>query len=31
MRYERSSNMFLCIGMRGFIREGFLESRLLPE
>jgi hypothetical protein len=30
MRYERSGNWFLCIGMRGFIAEGFLESRLLP-
>jgi len=30
MRYERSSNMYLCIGVRGFDREGFLESRLLP-
>ncbi len=30
MRYERSGNMFLCIGMRGFIYEGILESRLLP-
>ena len=31
MRYERSDNIFLCIGVRGFIRVGFLESRLLPE
>ena len=30
MRYERSGNSFLCIGMRGFIGEGLLESRLLP-
>lgn len=30
MRYERSDNIFLCIGMRGFICGGFLESRLLP-
>jgi len=28
MRYERSSIGILHIGMRGFIREGFLESRL---
>lgn len=31
MRYERSNNTFLCIGVRGFEFKGFLESRLLPE
>jgi hypothetical protein len=31
MRYERSDNSFLCIGMRGFIEGSLLESRLLPE
>jgi len=30
MRYERSANIFLCIGVRGFEWEGVLESRLLP-
>jgi len=31
MRYERTDEIFLCIGVRGFDYEGFLESRLLPE
>jgi hypothetical protein len=30
MRYERSDNFYLCIGMRGFDFEVLLESRLLP-
>ena len=30
MLYERSDNIFLCIGVRGFIEGAFLESRLLP-
>jgi len=28
MRYERSGTSILHIGMRGFICEGILESRL---
>jgi hypothetical protein len=31
MRYERSGNIYLCIGMRGFIEGSLLESRLSPE
>jgi hypothetical protein len=31
MRYEPSGKIFLCVGVRGFDGEGFLESRLLPE
>jgi hypothetical protein len=31
MRYERTDEIFLCIGVRGFDTKGFLESRLLPE
>jgi hypothetical protein len=31
MRYERTDEIFLCIGVRGFDYKGFLESRLLPE
>ena len=30
MRYEHSDKVLLCIGVRGFICVGFLESRLLP-
>jgi hypothetical protein len=31
MRYERSDNIYLCIGVRGFDTKGFLFTRLLPE
>jgi hypothetical protein len=31
MRYERSDNIYLCIGVRGFDALGFLFTRLLPE
>ena len=31
MRYERSEDIFLCIGVRGFDNEGFLFTRLSPE
>ena len=31
MRYERSEDIFLCIGVRGFDFGVFLESRLSPE
>jgi hypothetical protein len=31
MRYERSNDIFLCIGVRGFDHEGTLFTRLLPE
>jgi hypothetical protein len=31
MRYERSNNFFLCIGVRGFDYEGPLFTRLSPE
>ena len=31
MRYERSDDNFLCIGVRGFDYEGFLLTRLLSE
>jgi hypothetical protein len=31
MRYERTNDIFLCIGVRGFDTEGFLFTRLLPE
>jgi hypothetical protein len=31
MRYERSDNTFVCIGVRGFDFEEFLFTRLLPE